>query len=560
MADPGSAMRAIPGERLRRPGRSASPRGRTAPLIPGSRPMLQDWVTQGALERPDAPAVVGEDVTMTYAQLEDYSNRLAALLRLRGCRRGDRVAVLMPRSAHAVASFIGVLKAGCTYVPLDPAERMVRAAQILRQVEPRVILAGGCDRGIIENLRSRRALGDAVVGWLGPLPPPLRAAFTLGDVAMAPPIPPLSTADPDDVAYILFTRGIGGRPRGVPTTHRSLRAFIDWAKDYFELGPGDRLAGHSALTFHLSAFDIYGALAAGAQLHQIPAESGADPHALARLIEERRLTVWCSVPMPIRRAARFGTLEDADCSSLRHVAWCGDVLPTCDLLYWRHRLPDAKFTNLYGSSETTIASSYFRVPDDFDGSLAEIPIGTACPGEELLVLDDDLQVVDDGAVGDLYVRGVGLSPGYWQDPERSQADFPRDPRSTDGSERLYRTGDRGLRGPDGMVRFLGRADLQIEGSSHPVEAGVIEHALLQLEEVAACAVVPVKASILGGQAVGCAYVPSNGKTLRTAELQSRLAGRLRPELIPSRWLILDELPVDGHGKVDRALARTLMGG
>src|SRR5690606_4854891 len=138
-----------------------------------------------------------------------------------------------------------------------------------------------------------------------------------------------------------------------------------WAVKYFGLGPEDRVAGHSAPTFHLSAFDIFGALAAGAQLHQVPEGACADPGAVADLIESRRLTVWCSVPLPLRRAAWFRTLEQRDCSSLRHVAWCGDVLPTSDLMYWRRCLPHAKFTNLYGSSETTIASSYFRVPDDF---------------------------------------------------------------------------------------------------------------------------------------------------------------------------------------------------
>lgn len=142
----------------------------------------------------------------------------------------------------------------------------------------------------------------------------------------------------------------------------------------------------------------------------------------------------------------------------------------------------------------------------------------------------------------------------------SREAFPLDPRSEDGSERLYRTGDRGVRDADGMVRFLGRADSRIEAPDERVEAGVIEHALLQLEEVAACAVVPVRASMLGGRTVGCAYVPSNGQALRTGDLPGRLAGRLRRELIPSRWLVLEELPVDRRGKVDRALATALMRG
>src|SRR5690606_37783458 len=190
-------------------------------------------------------------------------------------------------------------------------------------------------------LDSRRALGDAVVGWLGTTPPPRRAAFTLGDVATAPPGLPLATAGPDDVAYILFTRGTSGPPKGVPTTHR---------------------------------------MAARAVLHQIPDQTCADSAALAGFSEERRLTMWCSVPLPIRCAARFRTLEDRDCSSLRHVAWCGDVLPPSDLLYWRRRLPNAKFTNLYGSSETIIASSYYVEPRGFSvGSSVGGRVGATVP-------------------------------------------------------------------------------------------------------------------------------------------------------------------------------------
>jgi amino acid adenylation domain-containing protein len=536
-------------------------------LRPGTAPlpsreatrMLQDAVTRAARLRPASRAVVGEDATMTYAEIDEYSNRLAHVLRAHGCHRGDRVGVLMPRSARAVASFIGVLKAGCVYVPLDPAGRLVRAAEILRKSEPHVVLAGGCGREILEDLDSRRALRRAIVGWLDPSAPPRSARFTLEDVSHGSPDPLAIDSHPDDLAYMMFTSGVREPLRGVPTTHRNLGVFVDWALDHFKLGPDDRVAGHTSLTLASSSFDVHATFAAGAELHQLPVAASSDSRAAIDFIENRSVSVWLSAPATLMRAARSDLLEGRDVSSLRHVAWCGDALPTRALHYWRQHAPGATLTNMYGSTETTIACSYYSVPDDFEVTRAHVPIGAACPGHELLVLDDELNEVPEGEVGDIYVRGAGLSPGYWRDPEATRAAFPTR-LSSQCSERLFRTGDRGRRGPNGTVRLLGRPDFQLEASGEGVGPDEVEHAILHLQEVAACAVVPVTVSEVGGSLVGCAYVPSNGRALSIREVRRQLAERLPEHIIPSRWLILDELPVDGRGKVDRALIRTLLRG
>jgi non-ribosomal peptide synthetase component F len=349
----------------------------------GRRGVLHEWVTRAAEIRPDARAVIGEDRTLTYGEIETYSNRLAGVLRAHGCERGDRVGVLMPKSALAVASFMGVLKAGCAYVPLDPQGANVRTAEMLRQCEPCVLLAAGCDLSVVEDLASRNALGSAVVGWLDAGPAPRDTSFTLVDVESASDDQPTAQISPNDLAYILFTSGTTGKPKGVPITHASVRAFIEWAVSYFELGPEDRLSGHTALTFDLSTFDIYASFAAGAELHHVPKRALLIPHEIAALIEERRLTLWFSVPSQLAYVARFDALKGRDLSSLRHVAWCGDVLTPPTLMHWKDRLPGVTFTNLYGPTEATVASSYYRVPDDYTEADGSIPIGYACPGETL---------------------------------------------------------------------------------------------------------------------------------------------------------------------------------
>lgn len=516
--------------------------------------LLHDGVMDAARSRPDARAVIGEDWSYTYAELDAYSNRLASVLRHYGCERGDRVALLMPHSAHAVAALVGVLKAGCAYVPLDPAGGIARTADMLRQCAPKVLLADGCGPEVVEDMDTR----GVVTGWLGPGPAPRQTRFSLADIRAAPADAPLSDVAPEDLAYILFTSGTTGSPKGVPIRHESARAFIEWAVRQFELGPDDRLSGHTALTFDLSIFDIFSTFEAGAELHLVPKKVRLLPHGVARFIQERKLTLWFSVPSQLAYVARFDALGDEDLGSLRHVVWCGDVLATPSLLYWKRRLPGVTFTNLYGPTETTVASSYYTVPESFDDPTATIPIGTACTGEELLLLDERLMRVPEGGVGDIYIGGVGLSPGYWRNPVRTNEAFIQDPRSTDESDHLYRTGDRGRLGPDGMVEFLGRADFQIKTAGYRVEPAEVETAVLALPEVTACVVVGVTVDDFSGSAVGCVYVPARGTALSAGELKKRLGDTLPAFMVPSRWLALDELPLDRRGKIDRIRARVLL--
>jgi non-ribosomal peptide synthetase component F len=350
-----------------------------------------------------------------------------------------------------------------------------------------------------------------------------------------------------------------------------VHAFIEWAVKYFELGPEDRLSGHTALTFDLSTFDIYATFAAGAELHHVPKRALLIPHEIAALIEERRLTLWFSVPSQLAYVARFDALKGRDLSSLRHVAWCGDVLTPPVLMHWKERLPGVVFTNLYGPTEATVASSYYRVPDDYSEAEGSIPIGYACPGESLLVLDENLQPTKEGEIGDIYIGGVGLSPGYWRNPDRTKLAFLPEPAFLNGNgtahangngkpHRIYKTGDRGRRRADGAVIFLGRADFQIKTGGYRVEPAEVEHAISKLREIAACAVVPVTVGDFSGRAIGCAYVPRNGTPIRTGELKKLLANDLPSYMVPTRWLVLSELPTDGRGKIDRPRLQALMGG
>ena len=215
------------------------------------------------------------------------------------------------------------------------------------------------------------------------------------------------------------------------------------------------------------------------------------------------------------------------------------------------RLPHVTFTNLYGPTETTIASSYYTVPTCPEDDGVAIPIGTPCAGEELLVLSEKLRPVSPGEVGDLYIRGVGLSPGYWRDPEKTRAAFIPNPMSSDPADRLYRTGDLAKIGADGLVYFLGRADSQIKSRGYRIELGEIEAALNAMSFLQECAVVAIPTDGFEGTVICCAYVPRPAHSVTPAGVRKELAKVLPSPMLPSRWMAFERLPRNANGKFDR---------
>jgi amino acid adenylation domain-containing protein len=383
------------------------------------------------------------------------------------------------------------------------------------------------------------------------------ARFGLDDLASCPVEPPEARNASHDPAHILFTSGSTGVPKGVVITHSNVMHFIEWAVRHFGMGPGDRLSGHSPLHFDLSTFDIYGTLASGATLYPIPREVNLLPHKLALLVEDAALTQWFSVPSILNHMAKLDVVRPGAFPALRRLLWCGERFPTSGLRYWMQRLPHVEFTNLYGPTETTIASSYYRVPSCPCDECDEIPIGQGCDGEELMVLDADLRPVGPGEIGDLYIRGQGLSPGYWRDPERTAAAFIPSPFKPGSGDRLYRTGDLARADDRGRLFLLGRADSQVKSRGYRIELGEIEAALDRIAELQESAVVAVGSDSLESNLLCCAYVPRPGGEVAPAVLRQRLAEVLPGYMLPSRWKQLDRLPLNQNGKTDRPVLREL---
>ena len=516
--------------------------------------LLQRGVTAQAQARPEATALVFKDARLSYGALEESSNRLAHLIKQAGCRRGDRIGLLMPKMPTAIVAMLGVLKADAIYVPMDPASPAARQARVLEVSDCRCILAAGSVSQRLRDALAAAALREQpAIGWLDEAAAPdadLMPAFTHRDLSACPDSLPASANSGSDLAHILFTSGSTGLPKGVMITHASVVHLIRWAHGYFGVSSEDRISQHPPLRFDVSTLDIFGTLWAGAELHLVPPELNLLPHKLAQFMRDAQLTQWFSVPSVLNFMANFDVVRRGDFPSLRRVLFAGEVLPTPTLIHWMKRLPHVQFTNLYGPTETTIVSSYYTVPRCPEDDRQPIPIGTACDGEELLVLNERLLPVIPGQVGDLYIRGVGLSPGYWRDLEKTSSAFLPYPGGIGSQDRIYKTGDLARRGSDGQYYFLGRADTQIKSRGYRIELGEIESALNSLPGLRESAVVAIRSEGFEGWLICCAYAPANGE-VSTESLRRSLAQLVPGYMLPARWARYDSLPKNESGKYDR---------
>jgi amino acid adenylation domain-containing protein len=515
---------------------------------------LHDLISDSAARGADLDAVVMESRRIDYEGLESEANRFAHSLRAHGVRRGDRVALWLPKSIEAIVALYGVMKAGAAYVPVDPNAPPARLAYIARDAE----VAG------LVTLAARAAeLDEAFAGRA-----PMRAlwyADLLDETLHAPRVAGLpgvhwaalsaeSAARPDpgvledDLAFLLYTSGSTGEPKGVALSHRNAMAFIDWAVRTFTIVPGDRLANHAPFHFDLSTFDLYAAAAAGAAVYPVPPRHASFPAAIAKQWTERRLTVWYATPSTLGLLVNHGGLADLDLSALRVLLFAGEVMPLKLLRQLMALAPQARFANLYGPTETNVCTWYDVTSPPTDD--APLPIGVACSGDEVLILDEALKPVPDGGVGELWVRGASVMQGYWGKPERTALSLQAVEIAPGITDVAYRTGDLVRMRPDGNLEFLGRRDHQIKTRGYRVELGEIEATLHRhpaVDEAVAIAVPDEEIT----HRLRAVVVLRAGNRVSEDELKAHCSRTLPRYMVPEAITFANDLPRTSSGKVDR---------
>lgn len=475
----------------------------------------------------DRIAVKTGSVELTYAELDEWANRIASSILARRGESQEPVGLLIEQGARSIAAILGVLKAGKIYVPLDPSYPLARLAHMLEWAGARLVVTDSANAGVAGSLAGDRG-HPLVVDRLG----------DAGDGGR-----PGHRVSPDDVAYIFFTSGSTGEPKGVFDSHRNVLHNIRRYTNALSIGPADRLTLLQSCAFSGSVSSLFGALLNGAAIFPFQVKEEG-PSRLAELLSRERLTMYHSVPA-IFRSFLIGGDRLPD---LRVIRLEGDRASSLDVeLYRRHFDPACVLANGLGTTETGLCRQFLiDAHTELEGGI--LPVGYPVSDMEVVLLGDDGGEVEVGERGEIAVRSRYLALGYWRQPDLTDAAFRPDPAG--GPERIYRTGDLGRLRPDGCLEYLARKDFQLKVRGHRVDIGDVESALIALGGVRD-AVVATREKV-GGEAELVAYVvPPDANSFDAGRLRRELAQVLPDHLTPTRFVRLNALPLDDVGKVDR---------
>lgn len=520
---------------------------------------LCDYLTTAAREYPDQAAVRYKDQSVSYTDLDRMSGTLAARLIQAGVRPGERVGIWLNKSIAAVVSIYATLKAGAAYVPLDPIAPMKRTMYMLSDCHVRCLITTQerlalLDDSFLQALRpALLVLADRTT-----IRSPLAGIPMLGWPEALSAVPhfdsdPAHAIGPDQLAYILYTSGSTGSPKGVMLSHRNGRVFVDWARQRFRLAANDRLSSHAPFHFDLSILDIFGAASAGATLVLVPENQQSLGVALVRLVVEEGISVWYSVPSALIRLLEARNSMLLAASRLRVVLFAGEVFPLKHLRRLRAAVPGAELYNLYGPTETNVCTFYQVTDDDVAPARTQpVPIGQDCDYATTFTVDDSGMPLDltGSAEGELCVGGDSVMHGYWGDPIKTAQRLIPCPESLTSGEYAYRTGDIVRRDEGGNYLFVGRRDHMVKSRGYRIELGEIEAALHSHEGVHEAAVIAIPDTEIGAQLEGY-IVPRHGVELVESDLRQHCSHMLPRYMLPERFHVVQAFPRTSTGKIDR---------
>ena len=516
--------------------------------------LLDHLLSESAARRPDGIAVIHEQNSLTYGELEASSNRLAHALLASGVKPGDRVGIYLPKSLESIISVFGIMKAGACYVPLHMASPGRRLAEIARQCEMGCLITSALASKKLAEFSSDLPLKCVFFTEPSPensLPIGVQRYDFRSSLTGQPCVPPVLTRTDQDLAYVLFTSGSTGKPKGVMLSHLNALTFVKWGYETFAISPDDCLSNHAPLNFDLSVFDIFVAAKAGAALCLVPDGLATFPIRLRDFIADQQITVWYSVPSVLTLLLTHGRLADRALPHLRLILFAGEVFPIKYLRALMQLLPQARFFNLYGPTETNVCT-YYEVKHVPEPQTASIPIGRSCANMEVFAIDSRGQrVTVPQQKGVLYARGSNVMQGYYGQPAETEAAFIKNPFVTGREEKLYHTGDWVELDTNGNYHFLGRKDHLVKTGGYRVELGEIEAALYSHPAVREAAAVPVPDELLGNNIKVFAAKEENC-AVTELELKHHCGLSLPSYMVPGEIEFRVSLPRTSTDKIDRS--------
>ena len=474
--------------------------------------LVQNYLSDSVNRTPRKTAVWDKEKTLSFLELEEKSNRLARFLKKKGIQKGDRVAFLFSKSINSFISIFGILKADAIYVPINHQAPEARISQIIEDASPKIILRGEEEKEY--RVESAEAL--------------------------------LYENNSDDIAYILYTSGSTGKPKGVMISHGNIINATDWAVKELGISQNDKMSQHPPLHFDLSTFDIYCAIKSGAALYLVPEEFSLFPRRILNFIEERKLTIWNSVPSVMVQMSLSGVAKAGRMPELKKVFFNGEAFPTKFLIEWMKNYPDKIFVNMYGPTETTVQCSFYPLKEIPKDMSKIIPIGKACENVEIFAVNEDGLLAAVGETGELYVSGKGVGKGYWNNSQKTEESFI--PHPFDIKKGItYKTGDLVRLMSDDNYEFVGRKDNQVKVRGNRIELGDVDSALYSLPYVKEAGTIIAQNSELGAKLVS--FVDS--EVAHDTDLVKKDLAKIIPHyMIPSE-IIFSKLPKTSTGKIDK---------
>lgn len=497
--------------------------------------LVHQYLTASAQQYPDAVAVVCDKDSITYAELDARTNRIAHALRAAGVGRNAFVPFFLKKSVNAISALFGISKADGAYIPLDAESPAARIASIIAAANATHVIVDDVTTQAFEMIVQAEDIDVTLVNI---------DRLDTDDTA-----PVASENISVDVAYVLFTSGSTGAPKGVMISHQMIIDYIEWCVDTYKITHDDRVANHAPLYFDNSTFDIYTAISSGAELHLVHDMLNMIMPKLIPWIESHRISVFFCVPSVLSILQRTRKVAAEKLGSLRHVIAAGEVLPPDVADYWMAQLPDAQLTNMYGPTEITVDCTFHMLHGACDGK--GVPIGAARRNMEVFVrLEDGSLSKAHGAEGEIAVRGLSVSYGYLNNAERTAEAFIQNPVHNLYHDPVYLTGDL-ARIEGGVFHYIGRADAQIKHMGNRIELGEIEAALRTVDGVIEATAVFNDGPGLDEKFIGAVVVLDGAEV---ADVTEQIRTLVPGYMVPRKITRVDEMPRTPNGKSDRKQA------
>ncbi|NET59716.1 MAG: amino acid adenylation domain-containing protein [Symploca sp. SIO2E6] len=523
--------------------------------------LLHQLLETTAKSDPEKKAVVDENQSLTYRELDQSSHQLAQVLRSSGIKKSDRIGICLDRSIEVIVAIYGILKAGAVYVPIDPTAPVQRIAFFIENCGIKALVTTRQKISILYQeaankvskylqcvlLKEDTKVGEAedfdqtkVVTW---------------KEILQWPNEPLSAINliENDLAHILYTSGSTGEPKGVMLSHRASLSFANCFYEFLQIQPSDRIAHQIPIYFAPSIIDLFATIRAGATLVIIPSELLVFPTELANYLEEQQITILSTIPTVLKQLINHGNLQQHKFLDLRIVMFAGEVFPIKYMRQLKEMIPHSTYYNLYGSTET-LARTCYRV-EDIPPDMESIPLGQTCSNTELFVVNEHQEIVSPGEVGELYFRGPSLMKGYWGMPDKTQEVMVPYSKHPDlGEEIVFRTNDLVKQDKYGNYIFVGRRDHMIKSRGYRIELGDIETTLHSHPGIKEAVIIPIPDEQMGNR-LNAIVVTKDESNLQASDLQYFCAERLPKYMVPDKIEFRSDLPRTSTGKIDRTLLR-----